>query len=241
MSFKELRELLEKSDVEGARKVVGLLEPKFNSTIEELRAMENRFNEAKEGRDKVKAKLAEVKSTLGLEELTSENIAQLIKKGKDDESYKLEIDKLTKMISDKDSELKERLAEADKRYTDKQIEIEIAKLGSSANVVNDKALTILIEAIKAGAVVDNGMVIYKDKDGSTVRNSTGQPLSVSEKINQFKADETYSFLFKPTSSGGSGMQNGGGANAKAPKDYTEAERVALFKENPTLFKELFKG
>ncbi len=239
MNFEELLKLLENGNIDEAKKAVSSLKLKFDTNIAELKAMESRFNEAKEGRDKAKARLNELKGTLGLEELTSDNVKELIKKGKNDESLKQEIENLTKMISAKDEELKSKLAEADKRYTDKIVEVEIAKLGTNANVVNDKALSILIEAIKEGATLDNGIIIYKDADGSTIRNSTGQPLSISEKINQFKADDTYSFLFKPTTNGGSGMQNSSGAGNKAPNEYTEAERVQLYRQNPALFKELF--
>lgn len=44
----------------------------------------------------------------------------------------------------------------------------------------------------------------------------------------------------PASGGGSPGSQGGGSVTKKPEDYSEAERVALFREDPQKFREIFK-
>jgi hypothetical protein len=45
-------------------------------------------------------------------------------------------------------------------------------------------------------------------------------------------------MFKPTGTGGTGAKQSGGVN-KAPNEYTEQERINLYKTNPQLFKQIF--
>ena len=114
------------------------------------------------------------------------------------------------------------------KFTDKLIEVEIAKLGAGNDVVNDRALQLVIESLKDGATIDNGNIVYRDANGTTIRNGSGQPLSISEKMAQFKADVNNSFLFKKTTNGGGGILpsgNGGNSSKSVKVDDDKQARI----------------
>lgn len=91
--------------------------------------------------------------------------------------------------------------------------------------------------------------VYIDYDGETpvlrVRDKDGKASAMTledlrkETVDNPEYDDILSGS-KATGSGGGGGNQGGGA-AKQPSEYTEAERVKLFKENPTEFRRLFPG
>lgn len=208
MSFEKLYQAI--GDNTAAMEVAKALETEMGGAVAQIKSFEAKFNEAKTGRDEAKAKLREIADTFGVDitELNSETL----KGKKGDDKSKAEIEALAKKMQELDSSYQSKLKESDERYTNKVIEYEIAKAGLAANVVNDKALSLVIESLKNGAVLDEGGIVYKDKDGSTMRTATGQPMSIADKMAQFQADTNNAFLFKATA------QGGGGANpsSKSP-------------------------
>lgn len=221
MDFDKLIASLEAGNVDEAKTIAGQLKPQFETTVSELRGFEGKFNEAVQTRDKAKTRIRELSDVLGIgvDDLSADKVKELLKSGKNDETLKAEIANLQKLITDKDNEYTTKLSESDNRFKNKLIEMEIAKIGASSDVVNDKALEILIEAVKNGATLEDGNIVYKDANGATLRNSAGRPLSIAERMAEFKADVNNSFLFKATSNGGGGTPpNGnGGNNSKTVK------------------------
>lgn len=89
--------------------------------------------------------------------------------------------------------------------------------------------------------------VYVDYDGEVpvvrIRDKDGKPsaLTLEDLKKETVDNKDYSDILigsQASGSGGTGGNKGGGA-AKQPKDYSEAERVALFKTNPTEFHRLF--
>ena len=222
MDFDKVTALLDEGKIDDVKATLSEFKPQFEKTVNDLKSFEGKFNEAVQTRDKAKGKLKEISGVFGVdsEELTTDKLKELLKTANGDDASKAEIANLQKMLSDKEAEYGDKLNQSEARFRDKLIEVEIAKLGAGNDVVNDRALQLVIESLKDGATIDNGNIVYRDANGTTIRNSnTGQPLSIAEKMAKFKADQSNSFLFKATSNGGGGTPpNGnGGNNSKTVK------------------------
>lgn len=239
MDFNALLTALKAGDTEKATEIAETLKPKFEQTVEELKDYEEKFSGATTSRDKAKAKLNDVAESLGLkvDDLSPDKIKELMKVGKNDEAYKAEIDNLTRLIADNEAKYNSSLEEKDQLFSDKLVEVEIAKLGLNSDVVNDKALKDVMRHLKEGATVEDGVVVYKDGD-VTARNGAGRPIGVAERMAEFKADESNSYLFKPTVNGGGGAQGNGSTGGKKWSDMTSGELVALRQANPAEYDRL---
>lgn len=89
--------------------------------------------------------------------------------------------------------------------------------------------------------------VYVDYEGETptvrVKDREGKPsaLSLEDLKKETVDNKDFADILvgsKASGSGGTGGGNGGGAT-KQPKDYTEAERVELFRTNPVKFRQMF--
>jgi hypothetical protein len=89
--------------------------------------------------------------------------------------------------------------------------------------------------------------VYVEYEGETpvlkIKGADGKPSALT--LDDLKKETVDNTEFadiligsKASGSGGAGGTNSGGAGKK-PSDYTEAERVALYRDNPTKFRELF--
>lgn len=242
MDFGTLITALESGDIDKAKEIATSLKPTFDNTVNELKSFESKFNEAKDGRDKLKTRIKELSEATGLsaEDFVPDKLKELMKSGKNDETLKAEIANLSQMLQSKETEFNGKLNDAETRFTSTLIESEIAKLGAGSNVVNDKALGLVISALKAGAAMEDGKIVYKDANGLTLRNSSGGALSISEKMAEFSADASNAFLFKPTNQGGGGAtQNQGQAGAKTMsrtsfESMASTQQMAFVKDGGTL-------
>lgn len=235
MDFEKVTALLDEGKIDDVKNVLNEFKPQFQKTVDDLKAYEGKFNEAVQTRDKAKGKLKEISGVFGIDsdELTTDKLKELIKTAKADDASKAEIANLQKLLADKEAEYSDKLTQSEARFRDKLIEVEIAKLGAGNDVVNDRALQLVIESLKDGATIDNGNIVYRDANGTTIRNGSGQPLSISEKMAQFKADVNNSFLFKATSNGGGGTPTGGngGNGSKKRSEMSHAEKGKYIKEH----------
>lgn len=114
----------------------------------------------------------------------------------------------------------------------------LAKEIAFAVAVDEDAAELIEQAIIARikSDVDLKKDIFSDRSGSA--------LSVDKAgfIDAIKQERQFSRLVKSdvttNGTGGANGNNGGGASKK-PDEYTEQERVNLFRTNPTLFNQLF--
>ena len=233
MDFENVISLLNEGKTDEVKSALESFKPEFEKTVGDLRSFESRFNEAKDGRDKVKGRLKELSEALGVsvDDLSAERVKELVKGGKGDDVSKAEIEKLTKLLQAKDDEYTSKLTQSEARFRDKVIEGDIAKLGLNANVVNDKALGLVIQALKEGATIEGDVIVYKEADGSISRNSVGQPITIAQKMAQFQNDPANAFLFKATSGGGGGSTGGSsgghGGNRSLAGAKTKEERIKI--------------
>lgn len=240
MDFTTLIQQLEAGNTDEALQTAKALKPKFDKTVQDLNNAETKFTDAVTSRDKAKTKYKSLTDALGLsdEDATPEAVKDLINKGKTDETLKAEVDDLKRLLKENEDNHGQALAEKDKAFTDKLLEMDISKVGLTANVVNDKALEMVVGSLKSGATLENGEIVYKDQNGVIVKDATGQPITVGQKLEQFKADESNAFLFKATTNGGGGSHNNGGTQGKKWADLTTQDKVDLHKSNPDEYKRL---
>lgn len=233
MDFENVLSLLNEGKTDEVKSALESFKPEFEKTVGDLKSFESRFVEAKDGRDKVKGRLKELSEALGVsvDDLNAERVKELVKGGKGDDVSKAEIENLTKLLQAKNDEFTTQLSKAESRYRDKVIEGDIAKLGLNANVVNDKALGLVIQALKEGATIEGDVIVYKEADGSISRNNVGQPITIAQKMAQFQNDPANAFLFKATSGGGGGStgvgSGGQGGNRSLAGAKTKEERTAI--------------
>lgn len=230
MDFENIIKLIDEGKTDEVKASLNEFRPTFEATVSELKAYEGKFSEAVQTRDKAKARLKEFGEAIGInsDELSADKVRELLTNAKKDDASKAEIDNLTKLLQSKEAEYTQKTTEFDSRYKNMVIENEIAKLGAGSDVVNDKALGLVIQALKDGATIEEGSIVYRDANGATLRNGAGRPLTISERMAEFKADEANAFLFKATSNGGGGSagnNGGGGNNGKIPLDGDKQSRL----------------
>jgi len=240
MDFKALITSLKAGDTDKALEIAESLQPKFEQTIAELSTFEGKLSDAVNTRDKAKGKIKTLADVFGITEddLTPEKAKELLKVNKNGDEYKADIENLTKLLAEKDVAYNSSLAEKDNLFKDKLIEIDIAKIGINSDVVNDKALSLVVSALKTGATIEDGAIVYKDANGAIIRNGAGRPKDVSEMMADFKSDASNSFLFKATNNGGGGAQSTGAATTKKFSEYNGAELVELNRTNPAEYQRL---
>lgn len=136
----------------------------------------------------------------------------------------------------------ERDAEKDKRINDL---INATKKEKVGNALND-----LITKLGAGGeknedlrdLVKSRFQLDYDLEENTVKVSGDNVKTLQDLERTIKESGRYDAYLAGSGANGGGAagRNASGAGKK-PEDYTEAERVALYRENPAKFKELFNN
>jgi hypothetical protein len=241
MSLDTIKKLADELGNEDLKLAVKSTEDSIRANLDKISTLELDRNSAIEKRDR-QAKL--VKSTFGIDELTEENLKKFAMGDKEPDSVlKAEVDKMTSMTemlkAEKDS-LSKKYSETVNRY---KVEKSLASLGAIEDTENQRAYDILLNEVTSGAEFDEeGNLVFKANDGTTVRNSDGSPMSLSDRYSQVKDSDDFQFLFKTKrSKSGSGSGGSKGGNAQgitSLKGLNDVERTRLFKQDPTLFREL---
>lgn len=196
--------------------------------------------------DKRERQATLVKSKLNLNELTDEALESAISdlSKKSSSGFEAEKNKLEGLINTLQTEkenLNKQLVDVSNRFT---IEKKLNELGASKEVKGAKAFEILMDEATKGAVFENNELIFKANDGTTVRNADGTPTTLADRYNQLKESSDFMFLFEePKTKSGSGIGNTKNVGSKPVSLDTlnYEQRIALFKQDPDLFKKLSKG
>ena len=240
MSLEKLKELANNSDNEELKTTVEDVISAHNANLDKLAALEVDRNKAIEKRDATRSL---VKNTLGVDELTEDNLKAAINNLREnaDESLKAEVTSLSTLAQQREQEvqtIKGQLQQMKQRYA---IEQRLNKLGASSEVDGSRAYDLLVEEVTKGATMsDDGSVKFFNPDGSTMRNPDGSETTLEDRYSQLKSNDELRFLFKTSrSKRGSGFNGtGAGETLTTLKGLDDKQRVALYKQNPELFKKL---
>ena len=240
MSLDTIRKIAEELGNEDLKSALAAVETSNIANLDKIGTLERDRNNAIEKRDR-QAKL--VKGVFGLEELTEESLTKAAKGDKNpDAVLQAEIAKMstmTEMLTVERDALNTRYNDAVNRY---KVEKNLTSLGAVEDTENQRAYDILLNEVTNGATFDEeGTLVFRANDGTTVRNADGSPMTLSDRYSQVKDSDDFQFLFKAKrskSGSGSGGSKGGGSKVTSLKGMSDVERTRLFKQDPTLFREL---
>lgn len=198
----------------------------------EVGTLESKLNGTTTNATKLNDIAALFKAKLGLEtddineDLINEKINSLKGTTKNDESFKAELANLEKIIKDKELALQEK----DKMYKDRELDFslerEISKL-TSFEAVSPKANEILMREIKGNAALEDGKLVFKNADGTIVRDTNGLPVDLNKRLGSLKESEDYAFCFKSSAQSGSGVQVSSGSNHSGYANLSATDKQTL--------------
>lgn len=222
--FKTLKSLL--SDNKEALAEIAKIENSVGSVAEEITILEGKLSEAISKRDKYKNFVKQVKDKFKIEEGkelnedTLNSVLSNIDKSKNqklsevEEILKLDISKLEKEVEKKELEIESLKNQTQQTVLETKLDLELYKTTSGIEAVNKKANDIIIGELKNGATIEDGKIVFKESDGTTLRKN-GIPMSLSDKLEEIRSSEDYSFLFKSSVNSGSGYQSTNSINTNS--------------------------
>jgi len=187
-----------------------------------------------------------VKSKLGLEELTEEALEKALSSKTKSGSAEFEAEKrkLEDMVSMLQTEKESLTSKHQSVMNQYKIERGLNDLGASSEVNGSKAYDILLSEVTSNASFDGDTLVFRANDGTTIRNADGTPMSLADRYNQLKDSDELKFLFieaKPKSGSSTQSTKGGGNKITSLAGLNDAQRLALYRNDPELFKKLSQG
>lgn len=160
-----------------------------------------KFEDAKNTRDKAKAQLTQVRKSLGITEegsLTAELLAKYANRSEDvktiEEKY---VNQLAQVAEERETErntLQSEIATRDSRIEQMKVDVEISKITDSYESV-EGANSDIIANLKQGAIIgENGSLTYVDTNGNPIINNNGVTMGLKDKLEEIK--DSKPFLFK---------------------------------------------
>ena len=196
-----------------AQKLIKTLEVNATSNVDRINTLERQVTDVTATRDNFKKGNTLVKSLLGLETVNEDSLNGALAKlkgNKGDETLTAEITNLKDLLAKSTDENKSLVTGYEGKISTMALDNEIANSGVGANVLNEAMFGIVTGLIKQGASYDNGKIVYKIEDGSTVYGADKQPLTLSGRMESLKNDANYAGLFKPVGNSGGGAPIGKG-------------------------------
>jgi hypothetical protein len=177
-----------------------------------------------------------VKAKLGLEELTEDALEKALqsKAKQGTPEFEAEKSKLEQMIAALQEEKTGLSSKYEQTVNMGKIERSLNELGAAKDANGQKAYDILLAEVTQNAVFDNGNLVFKANDGTTVRNTDGTPMTLADKYNQLKESEGFKFLFvetKPKSGSGTQGTKGGSTQTLSRGSMTNADKAKFITEH----------
>lgn len=209
-----LKEFLAKLQAEkiDCTELQGFIE-KYQKMEKEIQDVEKKLTITENEKKQITSQIDNVKKLFNVDDL--EKLPEAIKTQNTDTQSK-ELKSLEKLLQVKESELVKQKQEYESKIFDKDMDLELFKRSATLNTINDEANLIAISHLKKGASFENGVVVYKNDDGTLVRKN-GLPLTIDDKIAELKSG-SLSFLFKNDSKNGSGINITQGASNTSVND-----------------------
>lgn len=143
-----------------------------------------------------------IKGKFNLEEFSEEALDDAIqglgKRGTED---------LKKALADNEGRYKADLTTANGKISQAQLDLAIYKTGALSDVQGKPAKEVILNALKNGATVENGELVYYD--GETLLLENGQPMTINDRLKSIKDNADYdTFFHKKNKRGGGKKQDG---------------------------------
>lgn len=184
-----------------------------------------------------------VKEKLGLSEITDEALDSFLSKSSQKGTAEFEAEKksLEAMIATLQSDKQGLVDSLERTKNHYGVERKLMELGAAKDVNGSKAFGILLDEATRGATFEDGQLVFKANDGTTIRNADGTPMGLADRYASLKESDDFGFLFvEPKGKGGSGGggTRGGGQQITSLEGLDYKQRLALHKSDPELFKKL---
>lgn len=240
MSLEVLEKFALESNNDELIGAVNSVKESYKGNVERLSFLEKDMRTAVQKRDDLKSL---VKHKLGVEDLTEDALDGFLTKVKSgsDEVSKSEIKNLSSMVEMLKLEKESIASKYSETLNGYKIEKQLTSLGAIEETEGSKAYDIVLNEVRQNASFDeDGRVIFKANDGTTIRNADGSPMSLADRYNQLKDSEELSFLFKTKrTKAGSSATGGKPSNKITSLDgLNDDQRRALFVQDPALFRQL---
>jgi hypothetical protein len=243
MSLEQLEKFVSES---GNEEVIGALDnvkKSFENNVDRLTFLEKEMKTATEKRDSIKNL---VKNKFGIDEVSDESLGSIAEKLNSNNKDNVEVENLTSMLESLRSEKETISSKYEETVNSYKLEKTLAKLGAIEETESSKAYDILLNEIKSGAEFGkDDEIVFKTSDGTTIRNADGSPVTLADRYNQLKQDDSLSFLFKTKrSKAGSGAQRSGSYSKESEyfdrnsENFSLTKQAEIYKTNPALYKQL---
>lgn len=212
--FEKLRAFV--GDNAEALKLIDTIEGNSSENVQKINDLETKVAAVTETRDRYKSGNALVKSILGVDTVNEDTIKEAIKSlkgGKQDDTSKAELEKLQDLLKAAEVEKSTLKSEYEGKLNTMALDNALANAGVGAKVANEAMYKVVTGLVREGAVFEDGKIVYKAEDGTTVYGNDKTPLTLSGKIEQLKSDPSYAGLFIPDVNSGTGTPPGGGDGA----------------------------
>lgn len=218
--LEELIKLVADGKKEEAKKLSKKIKEKIDSLDSEVNRQESLKLDAIKARDEVKSKLKKVASDLGVGEIddVSEAIEAIKKKKSGDNSKDMEvkdneIKTLKAEITTANETLESEKGKHKQEIMSVALEKDIAKILPKYKA-KAGATNYIINAVKKNAVYEDGKVLFKNKNGTTVRIN-GSDATLEDMISDMQKkekDSKESMFFKGAQRSGANDNEGGKLN-----------------------------
>ncbi len=206
----ELRELVK--DNHEASEIVSSIERTMMQNTGRIKDLEtdsqksiNDMNEAIASRDKIKTV---IKDELGIEEFTVEAVRGKLENYASDDAIAArdnQFNELKARSGTKIESLEAQLMGNNKTINDMKLKLAIAGTDIMSQTKGEYANAMLMGWIAEDAVFDEeGAIQYKGSSGETLYNENGNPLTLDDRINSIKGDESRDFVFQSRFLAGNG-------------------------------------
>lgn len=240
MSLELVKKFATENNNEELLNAVGAIESSQRANLDRIAYLEKENQNVISKRDR-QASL--VREKLGLDELSDEALDSFLSKqsakgSTEFEAEKHKLEDLIKSLQTEKQGLNDSLEATRNQYS---IERKLMELGAAKEVNGSKAFNILLDEATRGATFENGELVFKANDGTTIRNTDGTPMGLADRYNQLKESQDFGFLFveaKGKSGSGGNGSKGNSQQITSLEGLDYKQRLALFKTDPELFNKL---
>ncbi len=165
----------------------------------------DKMNEAISSRDKVRGV---IRDELGIEEFTVDAVRNKLTNYASDDAIAArdnQFNELKARSGTKIEGLEQQILGNNKTINDMKLKLAISGTDVMSQTRGEHANDMLLNWIAEDATFDeNGNIQYKGSAGETLYNENGNPLTLDDRINAIKSDESRDFVFLQRYLGGSG-------------------------------------
>ena len=219
----------------------GNVDKSYSEIIEDIKTSRD---ETKSKLNTYKEQLSTVKNILGLDDDLSEDaIKQKLKNSSN-------VEKIEEKYQGDLQKLRDELSKASKTIEDNNSKLE--DLTFKTTIIDngllepfaDEAMARnnIIKMVKDKVIFQDGQIFAKDAVTGKIATdlTTGKPLGADSVINDIKTNIHPMYLKPDVKTNGGGASGGSSVGNKKPNEYTEVERLNMFKNNPEQFKQIFQ-